>query len=245
MGWSSWNHFGCSGLNEQVVKAQAAAMATNGMRAAGYEYVNLNDCWMSAQRDGHGNLQADPGKFPGGIPSLVSYVHELGLKIGLYEDMGSLTCDGRAGSYGHYDQDAKTFAAWHIDYLKMDWCHTVGLDPKTQYVEFAAAMANAKLAIPLSVCDWGTNQPWQWAPGIANLWRTSPDIADKWLSVVANLDAASQFAANAGPGAWNDPDMLEVGNGGLSATEEQSHFTMWSMLSAPLIAGNDLTTMSS
>jgi alpha-galactosidase len=214
------------------------------MQSAGYQYINLDDCWESVNRDAEGNLQNDPEKFPSGIPALATYFHQLGLKLGIYEDMGTVTCGGRAGSYGHYEQDIKTFAAWGVDYVKMDWCNTDGLDPKTQYTQFAAAMADANVKMTYSICEWGIEQPWKWAPAIANLWRTSPDIGDEWVSMLANLDAASQFAAYAAPGAWNDPDMLEVGNGGMTDTEDRTHFSMWAMLSAPLIAGNDIKAMS-
>jgi alpha-galactosidase len=245
MGWSSWNHYGCSGLNETVIEQQATAMSTSGMKAAGYTYINLDDCWMAANRDANGNLVSDPTNFPSGMPALVSYVHNLGLKIGLYEDVGTQTCDGgHPGSYGHYQQDATTFASWGIDYIKMDWCSNSGLDPQTQYTQFSQALTVANANVVYSVCDWGTKQPWSWAAAIANSWRTTPDIADNWLSMINNMEATSALAAFAGPGAWNDPDMLEVGNGGMTDTEYQTHFAMWAMLAAPLISGNDLTSMS-
>jgi alpha-galactosidase len=244
MGWNSWNHFGCSGLNEAVIEQTASAMATNGMKTAGYVYVNLDDCWMASSRDANGNLIPDPASFPGGMPALVSYVHNLGLKIGLYEDVGTATCQGRPGSYGHYQQDANTFASWGIDYIKMDWCNNTGLDPATQYAQFAQALTAAKGNTVFSICDWGMKMPWIWAPALGNSWRTTPDISDNWLSMINNLEATSAFAASAGPGAWNDPDMLEVGNGGMTDTEYRAHFSMWAMLAAPLISGNDLTNMT-
>jgi hypothetical protein len=175
MGWNSWNHFGCSGLNETVIKQTAAAMVSSGMKAAGYRYVNLDDCWMAARRDLNGNLVPDPTRFPSGMLALASYIHSLGLRIGLYEDVGTATCQERPGSYGHYQQDADTFASWGIDYIKMDWCNNTGLDPKTQYTQFGHALASAKGNIVLSICDWGTKQPWTWAPKVGNTWRTTPD----------------------------------------------------------------------
>jgi alpha-galactosidase len=244
MGWNSWNHFGCIGLNETVIKQTAAKLVSSGMKDAGYLYVNLDDCWMAQSRDLNGNLVPDSSSFPSGMPALVSYVHNLGLKIGLYEDVGIATCQGRPGSFGHYQQDANTFASWGIDYIKMDWCNNTGLDPATQYTQFAQALSNSGGKIVFSICDWGTKQPWNWAPAIGNSWRTTPDISDNWLSMINILEATSAFAASAGPGAWNDPDMLEVGNGGMTNTEYQSHFAMWAMLAAPLISGNDLTNMS-
>lgn len=246
MGWSSWNHYGCSGVNETVIEQQATAMVSSGLKAAGYTYINLDDCWMAAKRDANGNLVPDPTKFPDGMPALVSYVHGLGLKIGLYEDVGTTTCDnGNPGSSGHYQQDANTFAAWGIDYIKMDWCSNSGLDPQTAYTQFSQALAATNSNIVFSICDWGTKEPWNWAPAIANSWRTTPDIVDNWLSMLNNLEATSSLAFAAKPGAWNDPDMLEVGNGGMTNTEDQTHFAMWALLSAPLIAGTDLTNMSS
>ena len=244
MGWNSWNHFGCDGLNEKVVEETATAMANSGMQAAGYRYINLDDCWMAPSRDANGNLVPDPAKFPSGMPALVSYVHNLGLKVGLYEDAGTATCQGLPGSFGHYQQDANIYAAWGIDYIKVDWCNADGLDPQTQYTQFQQALAGAGGSTVFSLCDWGTATPWKWAPAVGNLWRTTGDIGDNWLSMVNNMQANSAYAESARPGAWNDPDMLEVGNGGMTDTEDRTHFTMWAMMAAPLIAGNDLTALS-
>jgi alpha-galactosidase len=247
MGWNSWNHFGCN-LNESVIQQTASAMVSSGMQVAGYEYINLDDCWMASSRDANGNLVPDPVKFPSGMPALVGYIHNLGLKIGLYEDAGTATCQGYPGSYGYYQQDANTFASWGIDYIKLDWCNTGGnlnLDPPTQYAQFAQALANSGRPITLSICDWGADTPWVWGPATGNLWRTTGDIGDSWLSMVTNMDANSALAGSAAPGAWNDPDMLEVGNGGMTDAEYQTHFSMWAMMAAPLIAGNDLTNMDS
>ena len=245
MGWNSWNHYACSGLNQTVIQQIATAMANSGLKSAGYEYINLDDCWMATSRNSNGNLVPDSGKFPGGMPALVSYVHNLGLKIGLYEDVGTKTCQGRPGSYGYYQQDANTFASWGIDYIKMDWCNTNNLTPQTQYTQFGQALASAGGKIVYSLCEWGTDTPWNWAPSVGNLWRTTSDISDNWLVMVNNMEANSAYAASTGPGAWNDADMLEVGNGGMTDTEYQTHFSMWAMMSAPLIAGNNLTSMSS
>jgi alpha-galactosidase len=244
MGWNSWNHYGCAGLNAGVIKQTAAAMVSSGMKDAGYSYINLDDCWMATSRDANGALIPDPVKFPDGMPTLVDYVHNLGLKFGLYEDAGTSTCQGRPGSYGHYDQDAATFATWGVDYIKVDWCSTQGMNPITQYTQFADALHAANPGIVLSICEWGVEQPWAWASAIANLWRTTPDIRDNWSSLLNNLEADSALASYAKPGAWNDPDMLEVGNGGMSDSEYRVQFAGWSMLAAPLIAGNDLTAMS-
>jgi len=245
MGWNSWNYFGCDGLNEDVVMQTAAAMVSSGMQSVGYSYIVLDDCWMATARDANGALVPDPDKFPDGMPALVNYVHGLGLKFGLYEDAGTATCQGRPGSYGYYDQDAATFASWGIDYIKVDWCNTAGMDPVTQYTQFAESLHAAMPGIVLSVCDWGTDQPWTWAPAFANLWRATGDIQDNWSSMLNNMQAVSALTPYSQPGAWNDPDMLEVGNGGMTDSEYRVHFTGWSMLAAPLIAGNDLAAMSS
>ena len=244
MGWNSWNHYGC-GVSEAIIKQVASTMASNGMKAAGYEYVNLDDCWMATSRTSAGALVADPNNFPDGMAALASYVHSLGLKIGLYEDMGTATCQGRPGSYGHYAQDIATYISWDIDYIKMDWCSTSGLDPQTQYTQFEQALTAANANIYFSLCEWGVNSPWLWAPAIGNSWRTTGDISDNWSSMVNNLESSEAHAADAGPGGWNDPDMLEVGNGGMSSTQDQAHFAMWAMSAASLIAGNDLVGASS
>lgn len=219
-------------------------MVTSGMKAAGYQYINLDDCWQDNHVDGQGELVPDPTKFPHGMPALVSYVHSLGLKIGLYQDVGTETCGDLPGSYGHFDQVAKQLVSWGIDYIKMDFCHTTGDDPETLYTQFAQALAKANSHMVFSICDWGNGLPWEWAPQVSNSWRTTPDIHDNWISMITNLDATSAFAASASPGAWNDPDMLEVGNGGMTQTEDRTQFSMWAILAAPLIAGNDLTKMT-
>lgn len=244
MGWNSWNHYGCS-PSEAIIKQIASTMATNGMKAAGYEYVNIDDCWMSKSRDANGNLVADPAKFPDGMAALATYVHGLGLKLGLYEDVGTATCQGFPGSYGHYQQDINTYISWGIDYIKMDWCNTSGLNPQTQYTQFEAALTAANAKIDFSICEWGVDSPWLWASSVGNSWRTTGDIGDNWTSMVNNLESNAAHASYAGPGGWNDPDMLEVGNGGMTATQDQTHFAMWAMSAAPLIAGNDLVGMSS
>lgn len=243
MGWNSWNKFGCN-VSEQLIKEIADAMVISGMKKAGYQYVNIDDCWQ-VSRDSAGNIVADPARFPNGIKALADYVHSKGLKLGIYTDAGTMTCEKRPGSLDHEMQDAKTYAAWGIDYVKVDWCHTEGLDPKTQYVKFRDALAQCGRPIVFSICNWGRNQPWTWGPETGNLWRTTGDIKDNWASVLKILDNPNQqHAEAAGPGAWNDPDMLEVGNGKMTDTEYRSHFSLWAILAAPLIAGNDLRNMS-
>ena len=244
MGWNSWNKFGCS-VSESIVKQEADAMASNGMKAAGYQYINIDDCWEASSRDSNGNLVADPTRFPDGIKALADYVHGKGLKLGIYNDAGTATCAGFPGFEGHEQQDANTYASWGIDYIKVDWCNTSGLDPQTQYTKIANALQSTGRPIVLSLCSWGNGNPWLWGASVANLWRTTSDISDNWNSMLTNFDANSAYASYAKPGGWNDPDMLEVGNGGMSATEDQSHFSLWAISAAPLITGNDLANMSS
>ncbi|MHB1311862.1 MAG: alpha-amylase family protein, partial [Gemmatimonadaceae bacterium] len=165
------------------------------------------------------------------------------LKFGIYTDAGRRTCEGREGSYGHEEQDARTYAAWGVDYVKIDWCNAEGLDAPTQYTKLRDALARSGRPIVFSICEWGLNRPWEWAPATGNLWRTTGDIADRWDSMIANFDLSSQYWSIARPGAWNDPDMLEVGNGGLSRDESRAHMSLWAIAAAPLIAGNDVRTM--
>jgi alpha-galactosidase len=242
MGWNSWNHFGCD-VSEQLVRETAHAMVSSGMRDAGYRYVVIDDCWQVA-RDAAGTIVADSARFPHGIKALADYVHGKGLKFGIYTDAGRKTCQGRPGTYGYEVQDARTYAAWGVDYVKEDWCNAEGLVAPVQYAKFRDALAHAGRPIVLSICEWGANQPWDWAPKIGNLWRTTDDISDNWPSMLSNLDQSSQHRGIAGPGAWNDPDMLEVGNGGMTGDEYRAHMSLWAIQAAPLIAGNDLRTMS-
>ncbi|HEX6814158.1 MAG TPA: glycoside hydrolase family 27 protein [Gemmatimonadaceae bacterium] len=242
MGWNSWNHFSCN-VSEQTIRETADAMVVTGMRDAGYRYVVIDDCWQVA-RDANGALVADPQRFPSGIKALADYVHSKGLLFGIYTDAGANTCQGRPGTFGHENQDARTFAAWGVDYVKEDWCHAQKLDAPTQYAKFRDALARTGRPIVLSICEWGSNQPWEWAPRVGNLWRTTDDIEDTWSSMLDNLDQSAEHATVAGPGAWNDPDMLEVGNGGMTDEEYRAHFSLWAIMAAPLIAGNDLRDMS-
>ena len=242
MGWNSWNHFGCN-VSDSLIRSTADAMVSSGMRSAGYQYVVIDDCWQ-VSRDSKGTIVADASRFPQGMKALADYVHRKGLRFGIYTDAGTKTCQGRPGSYGYEDRDARTYAAWGVDYVKEDWCNASGLHARAQYAKFRKALDKTGRPIVLSICEWGSNQPWEWAPGIGNLWRTTDDIEDKWVSMLANLDQSSQHFTVARPGAWNDPDMLEVGNGGMTDDEYRAHISLWAMQAAPLIAGNDLRTMS-
>jgi len=241
MGWNSWNHFHCD-VSAQLIKETADAVVASGMRDAGYRYVVIDDCWQVA-RDRTGRLVADSARFPGGIKPLADYVHAKGLRFGIYTDAGRRTCQGRPGTYGSEEIDARTFAEWGVDYVKEDWCNAEGLDPLTQYATFRDALAKAGRPIVFSICEWGSNHPWEWGPRTGNLWRTTGDISDRWASMIAILDLSSQYALAARPGAWNDPDMLEVGNGGMTDDEYRAHFSLWAVMSAPLMAGNDLRAM--
>jgi len=242
MGWNSWNHFACD-VSSRLIRETADAMVSSGMRDAGYRYVIIDDCWQVA-RTKDGTIVADSARFPEGIKALADYVHAKGLKFGIYTDAGTKTCQGRPGTFGYEAQDARTYAAWGVDYVKEDWCYAAGLDAPTQYTKFRDGLAAAGRPIVLSLCEWGYNQPWGWAPKIGNLWRTTDDISDSWTSMLGNLDQSAQHGTVAGPGAWNDPDMLEVGNGGMTDDEYRAHFSLWAIEAAPLIAGNDLRSMS-
>ncbi|OLC74385.1 MAG: alpha-galactosidase [Gemmatimonadetes bacterium 13_1_40CM_4_69_8] len=242
MGWNSWNHFGCD-VSDRLIRETADAMVASGMRDAGYRYVVIDDCWQVV-RDAQGRLVADSARFPDGIKPLADYVHAQGLKFGIYTDAGRKTCQGRPGTYGHEMEDARTFASWGVDYVKEDWCYADSLDAPVQYGKFRDALRAARRPIVLSICEWGSFSPWDWGPTTGHLWRTTTDIEDKWTSVLDNLDISAQHAAAARPGAWNDPDMLEVGNGGMTDGEYRAHFSLWAIMAAPLIAGNDLRTMT-
>src|ERR1700751_1166023 len=221
----------------------ADAMVITGMKAAGYQYVNIDDCWQ-VSRDADGTIVADPSRFPSGIKALADYVHDKGLKLGIYTDAGMLTCQKRPGSYGHEVQEAKTYADWGVDYVKIDWCHAEGLDPEVQYSKFRDAFAQAKRPMVFSICNWGVKAPWTWGPKTGNLWRTTGDISDDYdrMSVIGfQQNGLEKFA---GPGHWNDPDMLEVGNGKMNDDEYRTHMALWAILAAPLLAGNDIRTMS-
>ena len=249
MGWNSWNKFGCT-IDEATVRRQADAMAASGLAAAGYRYIVIDDCWQKS-RDVDGNVLADPDRFPSGIRALADYVHAKGLKFGLYSDAGVLTCGGRPGSAGREFQDARRYAQWGVDYLKYDWCHTGPRDAEAAYTIMAKALRESGRPIVLSICEWGTSHPERWGPTVGHLWRTTGDIYDIWQGhkdwssgMVDILDLQGDAWRHSGPNRWNDPDMLEVGNGGMTTTEYESHFSLWAMLAAPLIAGNDLSAMS-
>jgi alpha-galactosidase len=248
MGWNSWNRFACD-INEDLIRRTADALVSSGMKDAGYEYVVIDDCWHGA-RDANGFITADPKRFPSGIKSLADYIHSKGLKFGIYSDAGRKTCAGRPGSQGYEYQDALTYARWGVDYLKYDWCNTGTRNAEEAYALMADALRSTGRPIVFSMCEWGNNQPWLWAQKIGNLWRTTGDITDKWQGkygyswgLLNIVDMNAPLWPYAGPGHWNDPDMLEVGNPGLNETQSRSHFSLWAMMAAPLIAGNDVANM--
>lgn len=252
MGWNSWNRFACD-INEQLIREIADTIVSSGMKSAGYLYINIDDCWHG-KRDSLGFIHPDPERFPSGIKALADYVHSKGLKLGIYSCAGEQTCGGRPGSRGHEYQDALTYAKWGIDYLKYDWCNCDGLNAEGAYTTMRDALYAADRPVVFSLCEWGNNKPWLWGPAIGHLWRTTGDIYNcfdcikdhgTWKSwgVTYILDMQDSLRKYAGPGHWNDPDMLEVGNG-MSVNEDRAHFSMWCMLDAPLIAGNDIRNMS-
>jgi len=246
MGWNSWNKF-AGRVDDATVRTIADAMASNGMKEAGYIYINIDDTWEGEQRDANGNITTNK-KFPD-MKALADYVHSNGLKLGIYSSPGPNTCAGYEGSYGHEEQDAKTFAAWGIDYLKYDWCGARNIYTEQEmqaiYQKMGDALQASGRPIVYSLCQYGLNEVWKWGPDVGgNLWRTTGDIRDAWDSMTKigfNQDQLAPFAA---PGHWNDPDMLEIGNGGMTDTEYRTHMSLWSMLAAPLIAGNDLRDMT-
>ncbi|KIP11508.1 glycoside hydrolase family 27 protein [Phlebiopsis gigantea 11061_1 CR5-6] len=270
MGWNTWNHFGC-GISEDTILGAAKAIIANNLTQFGYEYVLMDDCWHAPARDNTtGAPVADPEKFPNGIKDLADKIHALGLKFGIYSDAGTYTCGGRFGSLGYEEIDAQTYAEWGVDYLKYDNCFNEGLAgtpliSHERYANMSRALNATGRPILYSMCNWGEDGPWNFAVTIANSWRISGDIMDNFdraddrcpctdmldcklpgfhCSVAKIIDFAAPVGQKAGPGRWNDLDMLEVGNGGMSFDEYVTHFSMWSLLKSPLILGNDITNMT-
>lgn len=249
MGWNSWNKFGCN-VSEDLIKEMADAMVESGMKDAGYEYIVIDDCWQVG-RDSTGNIIPDPKHFPHGMKALADYIHSRGLKLGIYSCAGSYTCQGRPGSRGYQFQDARQYAAWGIDYLKYDWCSNEGQNAQAAYQTMSDAIKQSGRPIVFSICEWGENQPWKWGKGIGHMWRVTPDIRDcfqckfDWggVGVLDIIDIMADLYPYAGPGHWNDAEMLEIGNGGMTKDEYITHFSMWCMLATPLMAGNDLRKM--
>ena len=251
MGWNSWNKFGCN-VNEKLVRSAVDAMVSTGMRDAGYQYIVIDDCWQG-QRNAQGDIEPDASRFPSGMAALADYIHKKGLKFGIYSDAGTKTCGGRPGSRGREFQDAQRYASWGVDYLKYDWCNTGTQDAASSYLTMSEALQATGRPIVFSLCEWGNSKPWLWATNVGNLWRTTGDVDDHWeglnpngysIGVMNIVDMQAGLESFAGPGHWNDPDMLEVGNGGMSDNEYRAHFSLWAVMAAPLMAGNDLSAMS-
>jgi alpha-galactosidase len=246
MGWNSWNKFQ-SKVSDRLVREIADAMVQTGMRDAGYIYLNIDDTWEDS-RDAQGNIRTNE-KFPN-MKALANYVHSKGLKLGIYSSPGPKTCADYEGSFRHEEQDAKTYAAWGIDYLKYDWCSATRVydyhSMPAVYAKMGRALRNSGRPIVFSLCQYGVLHVEQWGPSVdGNLWRTTGDISDNWKSMShIGFDLQADLAKYAGPGHWNDPDMLEVGNGGMSNTEYRTHMSLWALLAAPLLAGNDLRNMN-
>lgn len=253
MGFNNWNSTHCRDeFNERMIRGIADKMVSLGLRAAGYRYVNVDDCWANWRRDGNGRLQANPKRFPGGMKALADYVHSRGLKFGVYSSAGTSTCQplkenrGFPGGLGHEKEDAASFAAWGVDYLKYDNCNNQKIAALQRYTAMADALRATGRPIFFSVCEWGENKPWLWAgkpPVDAQSWRTTGDIRDSYASMLEVFKQNVLLDRYAGPGHWNDPDMLEVGNGGMTDVEYRSHFSLWSIMAAPLLIGTDLRTI--
>ncbi|CAF2100474.1 unnamed protein product [Rotaria magnacalcarata] len=245
MGWNSWNHFGCS-INETIIRATADAFIATGLAQAGYNYINVDDCWASSRDQTTNYIIPDPIGFPSGMASLADYVHSRGLSFGLYSDAGIKTCAGRPGSYGFEDIDAQIYAQWKVDYLKYDNCYAGPTNKtiKERYERMRDALNRTGRPIFYSACEWGEMLPAIWFRAIANSWRTTTDISDRWISMLLNIDINDLFANFAAPHGFNDPDMLEVGNGGMTSTEYRTHMSLWSIAKAPLLIGCDVRQLS-
>ncbi|EXB96335.1 hypothetical protein L484_023052 [Morus notabilis] len=241
MGWSSWNHFACK-IDEKMIKETADALVSTGLSKLGYTYVNIDDCWAELARDSKGSLVPKKSTFPSGIKALADYVHSKGLKLGIYSDAGYFTCSKQMpGSLGHEEHDAKTFASWGIDYLKYDNCFNDGSKPTVRYPVMTRALMKAGRPIFFSLCEWGDLHPALWGAKLGNSWRTTNDITDTWESMISRADMNEVYAEYARPG---DPDMLEVGNGGMTKDEYIVHFSIWAISKAPLILGCDVRNLT-
>jgi len=241
LGWNSWNKYYCD-INENLIKETADALVATGLDKKGYKYVNIDDCW-EGERDKDGYIHENPKTFPKGIALLAEYVHSRGLKLGIYSSAGTKTCQGKPGSLYYEEKDAEVFAKWKIDYLKYDNCYNEGLSNFIRYPKMRDALNSTGRPIYYSLCQWGNQDPATWGSEVGNSWRTTGDIQDNWNSMIDIADLNNQWAAYAGPGGWNDPDMLEVGNGGMNHEEYKVHFMLWSLMKAPLLIGCDVRKM--
>jgi alpha-galactosidase len=242
MGWNTWNKFACN-IDEPLIKQSADQLIEYGLQDLGYTYINLDDCWQLADRDADGHVVADPTTFPNGMKVVGDYIHSKGLKFGIYSSAGTMTCQRRAGSLGYEAIDAADYADWGVDYLKYDNCYNNGVSAEVRYPAMRDALLATGRPIFYSICNWGEEETWKWAPTTGNSWRTTQDIFDGWSSIEYNFKKSQEHFEVSGPGGWNDPDMLEVGNGGMTIEEEKTHFALWALAKAPLIIGCDLTTV--
>ena len=243
MGWNPWNKFGCE-INESIVEETINKMVENGLKDAGYKYINLDDCWQNYTRNENGEIQIDEVKFFHRISPRVQQAHEKGLLFGLYSSAGNLTCQNRAGSLGYEDKDATTYKNWGVDYLKYVNCYNQNISSREGYLKMRSALGGKGRPIFYSICQGGEEKVATWAKDVGNSWRTTGDISDSWSSMISIIDENDQWYEYAGPGGWNDPDMLEVGNGGMTITEYKTHFGLWAISKAPLIIGCDIRSMA-
>ncbi|KAM3574912.1 hypothetical protein VYU27_003138 [Nannochloropsis oceanica] len=239
MGFNTWNKFGCN-IDEALLKETAQLLIDTGLKDKGYSYVNLDDCWMERNRTADGRLVEDPIKFPSGLKALGEYLHGLGFKFGIYSSAGYATCEKYPASLGMEELDAQTWANWGVDYLKYDNCYTDGTPPEMRYPPMRDALNGTGRPMLYSICEWGLNNPGGWAREVGNSWRTTPDIRDEWTSVMEIVEVNGRRWRYGRRGGWNDPDMLEVGNGGMSGEEYRSHMSLWCVMKAPLLIGCDL-----
>eukprot|EP00347_Sterkiella_histriomuscorum_P019726 403340526 len=243
MGWNTWNKYACN-ISEDIIKSNANQIIALGLDQLGYKYVNIDDCWQLPARDKDNHVQADTTRFSNGMKAVGDFLHSKSLKFGIYSSAGTMTCQQKAGSLGFEDIDAADYASWGVDYLKYDNCYNKMVPAVQRYTAMRDALQKTGRQIYYSICNWGEEETWKWAKDIGNSWRTTNDIQNKWASMRENFKWNAQHPEIAGPGGWNDPDMLEIGNGGLTPLEEKTHFALWSFAKAPLILGNDLTKMT-
>ncbi len=252
MGWNSWNTFAVN-ISEDLVKQTVDMMVASGMKDAGYEYIVIDDGWEAMERDNAGSLIADPKKFPSGMKVLGDYIHSKGLKFGIHNCAGTKTCAGFPGGRGHEFQDARLYASWGIDFLKYDWCSHGTANSEETYKTMRDAIHVAGRPIVYSICEWGDTKPWEWGKDVGHLWRITGDITDcfdceinhgSWSSwgIINTIEMRKGIRQYSGPDHWNDPDMMEIGRG-MTPNEDRAHFSLWAMLAAPLMAGNDLRDM--
>jgi len=241
MAWNSWNAFHCS-INESLIKSTIQKFVELGLPKYGYQFVNMDDCWAGFRKGDQ--IYPDPTSFPNGVKPLADYAHLLGIKFGLYTDLGNLTCAGRPGSLGFEKPDSETYASWGVDYVKVDNCYSDDISPKVRYPIMRDALNSTGRPIFYSMCEWGVDDPAEWAFNVGNSWRTTGDISPNWSSILSNINSNDEWSKYAAPGGWNDPDMLEVGNGGLTVNEQIAHFSLWCLTKAPLIIGTNLLNIS-